>query len=1279
MPRPGPGAAVLVPVDLKLVSYNVRGLNKPEKRRRLLRDMASLHASIVFVQETHFCSTTPPSLRDRRFPLGYFDHAPESKSRGTAILISSSVPFVHSETYTAGDGRCVFVKGTIGGAVYTLANVYLPNVGQHRYLAKRLHILESFAEGTLILGGDFNIPMVPREDSSSARQRTPHRILAGIHRSLRALRLVDVWRALNPTVRDFTYYSSVHHTYTRLDYFFVPQFDLPLVRESTILATTWSDHAPVVLSLSSPLLRPRDTLWQLNESLLSDPGLVTRVDEALTNYFADHERTEVPLPTVWESHKAMIRGLLISLASRKKKEQRRELEALHSDIRRLERTHQESGLDDTYTELIQARTRLANALNPQLQRAILRTKCYFTLHEDKPGRLLARLLKQQRRRTYVPEIRTLTGKVTPDPNEIARSFREYYSALYNSVEDGGPPSMELIDNFLATRIPYRLTKEQGAPLSSPVTTEEVSVALKRQKNGKAPGPDGLPASYYKKFGDTLIPHMVQVFNALLTGQEFHTHSLSATMVVIPKEGKDPLSCASYRPISLLNSDIKLFASVLANRLHPLASLLVRRDQVGFIPGREARDGTIRTLNVLHLARHSETPTLLLSTDAEKAFDRVSWPFLFSTLRAMNLPVEFINWIAALYREPNARVRVNGVLSDSFRIQNGTRQGCPLSPLLFALSLEPLLESVRQNVKITGLEGTRETHKVSAYADDLIFYITNPLITLPEIVTEFQKYGALSNLKLNLEKSEVLNLTVQESTERHLRREHPFIWCNTKMRYLGIWLTKQTQDLYRENFLLLWEALRRDLAAWKPLKISWFGKISILKMNVLPRLLYLFQTIPVYIPPAYFTMVQSDCSKFVWNNSRLRISFQTMTRPKGRGGLAVPDFRLYYRATHLLRIVEWTGGGRHALWQDLELGATPHPTGVLPWMDPRRRSPQALKHPLVGATLRVWLAVIQRCSLSSYPSPLVPLERNPDFQVGVHPRLRRRLGGAPVVRALHFLSGPDLSPPWERDPQAAPPTILERFNYTQISHYLLSLPARHRLVRSHTPFEDLALNTRPISHGISCIYRLLQTTIGDTSPSFEHTWDEMIGSPITEDQWKDSYELAHRGSPQTRLQSNSYKVLALWYCTLALLFRIGLRLTPNCWRCDGASGSYLHVWWDCPGISPFWRQIKDTLMEVTSLDLPFTPGTFLLTHTTCSTESLRKSVALPMLMTARLLIARCWGQTATPSYRAWLTCMEEVRTLEDLMARVRDTMEGHLRKWFHWCSYVSSNVCRTRLS
>uniref|UniRef100_A0A8C5QL54 Reverse transcriptase domain-containing protein n=1 Tax=Leptobrachium leishanense TaxID=445787 RepID=A0A8C5QL54_9ANUR len=182
--------------------------------------------------------------------------------------------------------------------------------------------------------------------------------------------------------------------------------------------------------------------------------------------------------------------------------------------------------------------------------------------------------------------------------------------------------------------------------------------------------------------------MAETFNALISDHSFHPHSLAATIVVIPKEGKDPQLCSSYRPSSLLNSDLKIFAAALANRLQPVLPTLVGRDQVGFILAREARDGTSQTLNVIQRARLS--PMLLLSTDTEKAFDRVSWPFMFATLRAMNLPPKFITWIASLYSTPNAKVRVNSVSSESLRIRNGTRQGCPLSPLLVALT--PFLAS-----------------------------------------------------------------------------------------------------------------------------------------------------------------------------------------------------------------------------------------------------------------------------------------------------------------------------------------------------------------------------------------------------------------------------------------------------------------------------------------------------------------------------------------------------------------------------------------------------------
>lgn len=119
----------------------------------------------------------------------------------------------------------------------------------------------------------------------------------------------------------------------------------------------------------------------------------------------------------------------------------------------------------------------------------------------------------------------------------------------------------------------------------------------------------------------------------------------------------------------------------------------------------------------------------------------------SVLKHVGFGHTVMNWISSIYSGPTARVRANGVLSDPFTITNWTRQGCPLSPLLFALSLEPFLFNIRLNPDITGVTIGNSQHKVTAYADDMLFSLRNPLISLPNLLHEFDIYGTLSNLKI----------------------------------------------------------------------------------------------------------------------------------------------------------------------------------------------------------------------------------------------------------------------------------------------------------------------------------------------------------------------------------------------------------------------------------------------------------------------------------------------------------------------------------------------------
>lgn len=105
-----------------------------------------------------------------------------------------------------------------------------------------------------------------------------------------------------------------------------------------------------------------------------------------------------------------------------------------------------------------------------------------------------------------------------------------------------------------------------------------------------------------------------------------------------------------------------------------------------------------------------------------------------------------------YSSPTARIRVNRRLSDAFAVSNGRRQGCPLSPLIFVLTLEPLLHKLRTNSNVKGIDIRNKHYKVAVYADDILLFLSDPLITIPNLLQDFTLFQKLSNLQINFAKS-----------------------------------------------------------------------------------------------------------------------------------------------------------------------------------------------------------------------------------------------------------------------------------------------------------------------------------------------------------------------------------------------------------------------------------------------------------------------------------------------------------------------------------------------
>ena len=234
---------------------------------------------MLFLQETHFTDSSLPKLPTHLFPQWYLSDSPRAKSRGVAIAIHRHCQFQPTDHKVDPQGRYVFLKGTIMGQKFTFATVYAPNSQQLTFIDQTLAQLADFREGRLILGGDFNISPDPLLDTSTNKTTHSNAFLRHFRRTLQGHTLVDCWRALHATERDYSYFSSVHKVYTRIDMLLVDQDALDLLLGATIDQITISDHAPVTLTISLSQALSRVRTWKLNEDLLDDLGVAAGVGD----------------------------------------------------------------------------------------------------------------------------------------------------------------------------------------------------------------------------------------------------------------------------------------------------------------------------------------------------------------------------------------------------------------------------------------------------------------------------------------------------------------------------------------------------------------------------------------------------------------------------------------------------------------------------------------------------------------------------------------------------------------------------------------------------------------------------------------------------------------------------------------------------------------------------------------------------------------------------------------------------------------------------------------
>ena len=813
---------------------------------------------------------------------------------------------------------------------------------------------------------------------------------------------------------------------------------------------------------------------------------------------------------------------------------------------------------------------------------LIRSRAKWLQHGEKPSKLFCSLENKHYTEKIVKSIKKEDGSVLTDQSQILDEIKTFYQVLFDT-QDSDLQTINLEQKFKNCKI-TKLTDAQSNLLEGKLTVSEMGQALKNMKNGKTPGIDGFPAEFFKVFWSKLKFIIQRAVNSSFDNNELPLTLRQCIISCLPKGNKDRTVLKNWRPISLLSVLYKIVSASIANRLKLVLDHLVDKTQTGFIAGRYIGQCTRLIYDIMYFSEKKQKDGLLMLIDFEKAFDSISWKFLYNVLEFLGFEKQFIHWIKLFNNNIQGSVLQCGVLSRFFSINRGCRQGDPCSPFLFILAGQILSVLIQNSKEIKGITIGNTEYRLTQFADDTTLIMDGSRESLQAALNTLEVFGSMSGLKMNTMKTKLIWIGRKRFCKEKLRVNTLLEWGITEFSLLGLVFNVDLDKMVNINYLDAITQSKSVLTNWKKRDLTPFGKITVIKTFIISKFNHLFIALP-NPSPEIIKAISDMMFKFIWNDKPDKVNRKQICKDGGLKMLDLEKFVKSLKLTWITRLVR----DLESPWANL-INNQLNLSDKLFSLGPAWCENSKIENPFWKDVLNAWLYMSQQCvvhdDLDILHSPLwfnKSISQYPLFYKTWH------------EKGITFVS--DLINPLTKGFYSMT-ELQELYSLTQVNaldYYRIKLLTKAFMTKNKS---DIIYNVEigpfiPVhlkifykhQKGASHIYKAMNKS--SFQPKMMTKWCQELGEEIDLLDWKKIFRACFRFSCDTSLTWLQYRILYRIIGVRKYLKVIGKDDSSVCRLCSKNEESIDHLFVYCDYSKHVWSSLSTWIQMKLGISIQFT--------------------------------------------------------------------------------------------